>query len=301
MKLFLTGATGYIGGSVAVRLVADGHQVRGLARDRAKADALMVLGIEPVFGELDDEALLAREARAANGVVNTANADHLPSVRAMLAALEGTGKLLVHTSGSSVIGDDARGNVLSDAVFSEDSEFIVAPLKQARHALNQMVLAGAARGVCSVVICPTLIYGTGRGLNPNSIQIPFLVRQAREHGVARVVGSGVNQWSTVHIDDLAALYSLAVSNAAAGAFYFAEHGEVSYRALGEAIAARLGLGPVASIAAERAAEEWGEAKAYFTFGSNSRVRAVRARRELGWTPNSISVLDWIRADMPLES
>lgn len=299
MKLFITGAAGYIGGSIAARLVAQGHTVRGLLRDEAKAPALLACGIEPVIGSLDDEDVLAREAREADGVVNTANADHLASLQVMIAALEGSGKPLVHTSGSSVIGDDARGNWLSQSIFDEDTPFVVEPAKQARHALNGTVLAAAARGVRSVVVCPTLIYGVGTGLNPHSIQIPFLVEQARTHGAVRVVGKGLNRWSTVHIDDLTDLYLLALEKAPAGSFYFAENGEASFAAIGEAIAARLGMGPPESWLAESAAQKWGEARAYYTYGSNSRVRAKRARTELGWSPRHTSAISWIATEMPV--
>ena len=299
MKLFLTGASGYIGGSIAARLVAQGHTVRGLIRDETKVEALRACGIEPVIGTLDDHDVLAREASAADGVVNTANADHLPSLEVMIAALEGSGKVLVHTSGSSVIGDDARGLSLSQHVFDEHTPFVVAPAKQARHALNQTVLAAAGRGVRSVIVCPTLIYGMGTGLNRHSIQVPFLVKEAQANGVVRIVGKGLNRWSTVHMDDLAELYLLALEKAPAGAFYFAENGEASFAEIGEAIAARLGLGPVESMAAEDAAAQWGEARAFYTYGSNSRVRALRAHRELGWRPHHESVLAWIASDMPL--
>jgi nucleoside-diphosphate-sugar epimerase len=299
MKLFITGAAGYIGGSIAARLVAQGHTVRGLLRDESKASALLACGIEPVIGSLDDAQVLAREAREADGVINTANADHLPSLQTMIAALEGSGKPLIHTSGSSVVGDDAHGDHLSERVFDEDTPFVVAPGKQARHALNGTVLAAAARGVRTVVVCPTLIYGMGVGLNTHSIQIPFLVEQARAQGVVRVVGKGLNRWSTVHIDDLADLYLLALEKAPAGAFYFAENGEASFAEIGEAIAQRLGLGPVESLPAEEAAALWGPARAYYTYGSNSRVRAARARRELGWAPRHKSALAWIQMEMPL--
>jgi nucleoside-diphosphate-sugar epimerase len=299
MRVFVTGATGYIGGSIAARLVADGHTVRGLARDPAKSGRLGALGIEPVAGSLDDEDVLEREARAADGVVNAADADHLPSVQALLRSLEGSGKPLLHTSGSSVIADDARGDRVSDTIFDEDTPFIVAPAKRARHALNGAVLAAAARGVRAVVVCPTLIYGVGRGVQPHSIQIPFLVEQARARGAVRVVGRGLNRWSTVHIDDLAELYRLALENAPAGSFYFAESGESSFAEIGAAIAARLGLGPVEPLPAEEAAAAWGPARAYYTFGSNSRVRARRARRELGWAPRHGSALEWIGDQMPL--
>ena len=299
MRIFLTGATGYIGGSVAAGLIDAGHHVRGLVRDAGKAADLAARGIEPVVADLDDGAALTREARAADGVVSAANADHLPSVQALLAGLEGTGKPLLHTSGSSVIADDARGNVAGQAIYDETTPFVVHPGKRPRHALNQTLLAAAARGVRAMVVCPTLIYGRGRGLNPHSIQIPFLVRQAREHGVVRVVGLGLNRWSTVHIDDLVDLYRLALERGRAGAFYFAENGEASFAEIGAAIAARLKLGAVEPLAAESAAAQWGEARAFFTYGSNSRVRAVRARRELGWQPRHASVVAWIGSEMDL--
>src|SRR5262245_60871605 len=124
MKIFITGATGYIGGSVAAGLIEAGHHVLGLVRDGVKAKGLAARGIEPVMGDLEDGATLARAARAADAVVNAANSDHLPSVQALLAALEDTGKPLLHTSGSSVIGDDARGNVEGEAVYDETTSFV---------------------------------------------------------------------------------------------------------------------------------------------------------------------------------
>jgi nucleoside-diphosphate-sugar epimerase len=273
--------------------------VRGLVRNSEKAGLLRNFGIEPVPGSLDDADLLTREARQADGVVNTANSDHMPSVRAFVAALAGSGKQLVHTSGSSVIGDDARGNRVSEAIFDEDTPFVVAPAKQPRRDIDLMVLGAARSGVRSAVICPTIIYGIGRGANPQSVQIPFLADNARRHGFVQVVGQGVNRWSTVHIDDLAELYLLVLEKAPAGAFYFAENGETSFGEIGEAIAARLGLGPVQSLPAESAAEKWGESRAYYSFGSNSRVRAKRARRELGWAPRHASVISWILSELPV--
>lgn len=299
MNVFLTGATGYIGGSVAVRLKDARHSVRGLVRTPEKAELLAKSGIEPVVGSLEDVELLAREARKADGVVNTANADHLPSVSALITALSGTGKPLVHTSGSSVIGDDARGNRVAEAIFDEDTPFVVPPAKQHRHDIDLMVLRAAGSGVRSAVICPSKIYGTGRGANPHSVQIPFLADNARRLGFVQVIGQGVNRWSNVHIDDLADLYLLVLAKAPAGAFYFAESGEASFGEIGSAIAARLGLGPVRSLPAELAAEKWGESRAYYSFGSNSRVRARRARRELGWTPRHSSAIAWILSEMPL--
>lgn len=298
-SIFVTGAAGFIGGTVAMRLVDRGYRVRGLVRDPIKAQELAKTGVEPVVGNLDDAELLADEAHKSDGVINAASADHLPSIQALVRALERSGKPLLHTSGSSVIGDDARGNHLSDAIFDENTPLVVEPSKQPRRNIDLAVLGASKQGVRSVVICPSLIYGIGSGLNRQSIQIPFLVNQARVDGVARVVGKGLNRWSNVHIDDLADLYVLALEKAPAGSFYFAANGENSFAEIGQAIARRLELGEVKSWSAELAAEQWGKARAYYTFGSNSRVRAVRARTELGWTPHCTPLLSWIEQDMAL--
>lgn len=299
MNIFLTGASGFLGGTIAQALIAAGHRVRGLTRDATTADRLGALGIDPIIGDLDDVGLLAREARGADGVVNTANADHAPSVTAMLDALDGTGKAFVHTSGTSVVGDDARGNHRNEAVFDEDTPFVIAPLKQARRDLDLSVLRAADRGIRTIVVCPSLVYGLGRGLNPHSIQIPFLLADARSRGAVRVVGRGANVWSTVHVDDVADLYTRAIASAPAASFYFVENGESSFAEIGAALGARLSYGPVESIDADAAAALWGPARAYFTFGGNSRVRATRARRELAWRPRHASVIDWITHEMPL--
>ena len=299
MKIFITGAGGYIGGSVAMALLAAGHRVRGLTRNAASAQRLAETGIEPVLGSLDDADILTSEALASDGVINTASADHLGAAQALIAGLEGSSKPLLHTSGSSVIGDDARGSRRSETVFDEDTPLVVQPMKQPRRDLDLLVLGAAAQGIRSAVICPSNVYGTGKGLNPNSVQIPFLAANARTHGAVQVVGAGLNVWSNVHIDDLVNLYLLALEKAPSGAFYFAENGEASFGQIGAAIATRLGLPGVQSLDPEVAAQRWGEAKAYFSLGSNSRVSATRARRELDWKPRHTSVIDWIVNEMPV--
>jgi nucleoside-diphosphate-sugar epimerase len=297
MKIFITGASGYIGGTLALRLKAAGHTVRGLCRNEAKAEQLSRLGIAPVMGTLDDVELLADAARAADAVINAASSDHRPCVEALITALKGTGKVLIHTSGSSVIGDNAKGNSASDKVFSDYDELEVAPLKRARRDIDLMVLQAHTQGLRSMVICPSLIYGRGSGLNPDSVQIPTLARRAKESGAVKVIGKGLNLWSNVHLDDLADLYLLALEKGSAGSFYFAENGENSFGELGQAVSDRLKLGAVQSLDADVAAESWGAASAYFTFGGNSRVRAKRARIELGWQPSRPSALSWIEMEL----
>jgi len=298
MNIFVTGASGYIGGSVAMALLASGHRVRGLTRSAASAERLAKIGIDPVLGTLDDAGVLSRAASAADGVVNAASADHVGAVRALIDGLQGSSKPLLHTSGSSVIGDDARGQRRCDNIFDEDAPLVVDRSKQARRDLDLMVLGAAEHAIRSAVICPSLIYGAGRGLNPRSVQIPFLAANAREKGVVQIVGHGLNVWSNVHIDDVVDLYLLALTQAPAGAFYFAENGEASFGDIAGAIAKRLGLAGIQALPPEVAAERWGESMAYFTLGSNSRVRARRARRELAWVPRHASLIEWILTEMP---
>jgi len=290
MKIFITGASGYIGGSVAAGLMAAGHHVSGLARAQETAAALAMLGMTPVRGTLDDADVLARAARDADVTINAANAGHRAAVEAMLTALAGSGKTFLHTDGSSIVGTRARGELV-ETVFDEDTPFTPTPQRAPRVAIDAMVRRAAEHGVRSVVIAPSLIYGRGRGVNPHSIQVPWLIKVAKKFGVARHIGSGENRWANVHIDDVAALYALAIEKAPAGAFYFAENGEASMREMCAAVSRMLGFGGrTEGMTVAEAAAEWGEGPANDTMGSNSRVRARRARAELGWRPNGAALI-----------
>jgi len=292
MKVFCTGASGYIGGSVAAHLVAAGHQVTGLVRSQEKAEAVRTKGIQPLLGTLDDRERLAQAALAADVVVNAASADHEGAVTTLLGALVGTGKPFIHTSGSSIIGTRAKGQ-RSDAVFDESSAITPTPARAARVALNDRILSYRDQGCRPVIICPTLIYGLGHGVDPHSTQVPLLIALARKRGCAAHAGPGENIWSNVHMDDLLALYALAIEKAPPGAFFFAENGENSMREVCEAINRMLGYaGPPTAMSMEQATAEWGEGTAEDTMASNSRVRAVRAR-QLGWKPTARSLIEEI--------
>ncbi|MEO8136893.1 MAG: NAD-dependent epimerase/dehydratase family protein [Betaproteobacteria bacterium] len=296
MNVFITGAAGFIGGTIANRLLAAGHRVSGLVRNTEKADALAALGIAPIAGTLDDHDLLVREARAADAVINAANSDHRLAVEAMIEGLAGSGKPFLHTSGSSIVGDEAAGEP-TDAVYDEDHLPVPRPDKAARVAIDDHIRAAAGQGVRSAVLCNTLIYGHGRGLSRDSVQLPTLLARARRTGVMRHVGRGLNIWSNVHIDDVADAYLLALEKAAPGAFYFIENGEASYRDMTAAIARVLNLGDPQPWPIDEAIAELGVGKAVYSLGSNSRVRGLRARPLLGWTPRQPAVLDWIANGM----
>jgi nucleoside-diphosphate-sugar epimerase len=290
MRIFITGANGFIGGAVASTLVRHGHAVRGLVRHRVKADLVVAHGVDAVIGSLDDVALLQAEARMADAVVNAANSDHHGAVEALIAGLAGSGKPFIHTSGGSIVGDEAMGEP-SERIFDEDTPIEPHPDKVARVAIDRLVLN--APGIRSAVLCNGMIYGHALGPPAQSVQIPALVRQARASGVARYIGRGLNRWSNVHISDVAALYALAIAKAPAGAFMYVESGEEALGEVVRAIAVRLGLGAAQSWSAEEAIAAWGRRTAVFSLGSNSRVRGRRATELLGWTPRHRSITDWI--------
>jgi nucleoside-diphosphate-sugar epimerase len=294
MRIFLTGANGFIGGAVAAALVADGHAIRGLVRDKAKADLVAVHGVDPVIGSLDDAALLQAEAKASDGVVNAASSGHRGAVEALIVGLAHSGKPFIHTSGSSIVADKAMGEP-SDRIFHEDTPIEPEPERVARVAIDRLVLD--APGIRSVVLCNAMIYGNAMGAPAQSVQIPVLAQQARESGVARYIGRGLNRWSNVHIADVAALYALAIAKAPARSFMYVESGEEALGEVARAIAARLGLGAAQSWPAEQAIAAWGREKAIFSLGSNSRVRGKAATELLGWAPKHRSIKNWIAQEL----
>jgi nucleoside-diphosphate-sugar epimerase len=290
MKIFCTGVSGYIGGSIAVALAGAGHTVNGLVRSKDGAEGIRALGIEPIFGTLDDAERLDKAARWADVIVNAASADHEGAVDALLNALVGSNKQFIHTSGSSIVGTRAAGQRTED-IFDETTQYDPSPARADRVALNKKILSYAIRGLRPVVICPGLVYGKGLGMKRDSIQIPLLIAAAKMRRCAVHIGSGANVWSNVHIADLVELYSLAINLAPAGAFYFAENGEASMAEVCQAINQGMAIAaPPISISVAEASAEWGEGVANDTMGSNSRVRAVRARKELGWNPRCQSLI-----------
>jgi nucleoside-diphosphate-sugar epimerase len=297
LKIFVTGASGFIGGSIAAGLVRAGHRVRGLIRNPEHAAELERLGIEPVVGTLDDRALLVAQAQAADAVINAASSDHGAAVEALIEGLAGSGKPFLHTSGSSIVGDASGGEAGAARIYSEDALPEPTEDKAARVAIDRLVLEAAHKNIRSAALCNTLIYGHGAVAGSASVQLPRLVRQAQKSGVVRHVGSGGNIWSNVHIDDVVELYRLALEKTPAGTFYFVESGEASFRDMTAAIARAMKLGPAQDWPLKDAEQEWGYEMANYGLGSNSRVRGERARKLLGWQPQRTSVIEWIEREM----
>lgn len=281
MRVFVTGATGYVGRPVAEALRAAGHDVLGLARSEEAARRLEAAGCTALRGSLADADVLARGARetdatlhaAATGAADQAEVD-TGAVNALLDALAGSGKPFVYTSGIWVLG--ATG----DAVAGDDAPANAAAIVAWRPGVERTVVDAAARGVHGVVLRPGVVYGRGGG-TPGG----FLA-SGRKKGVVRYVGDGAQRWPLVHVDDLADLYVLALA-APAGTVLNAAGPSVPARAVAEAAARATGA----------RTESWPLEDARARLGVyadalalDQRVSAERARA-LGWTPSRPSVLD----------
>lgn len=292
MRILVTGAAGYIGGSLVEHLRDEGHAIIGLVRSEEKAEFLRRRGMNAVVASLSDGEVVATATREVDVVVNTAEADDADLVRNLVTPLEGTGKLLVHTSGSSIVADDARGAFASEVVFADDMPYTPMPHRVARIGVDHMVrVAGVSGGMRTAVICPTTIYGEGRGWKRDSTQIPLLVRKSIERGAGVFVGAGKPIWSNVYLGDVLGLYSLAIAKAPSASFFFAENGEASWVQVAEAISASLGFGgrtegwPLEDAVAAVGGVAW------VALATNCRVRATNARGLLGWAPNGPSLAE----------
>ena len=291
MKVFVTGATGYLGGSVSTKLLEKGHEVIGLARSAEAAVALKKRGIESLPGDINSYTPFVDVTKRVDAVINAANSDNAFVVHALLTGLRGTGKTLIQTSGSSVVGAYDNGEASEDT-FDEDTPFTPQPEKATRVAIDHAVLASAKENVRSIVIRPTLIYGRGVGVAATSIQLPKLIDVARKAGVPRHVGRGLNIWGHVHIADVADLYLLALEKAQAGSLFYAENGEANFKSVAQSIGRMLGLGDKTHDWPIGEAVEGLGPGAYLSFGSNSRVRGVQSRA-LGWQPKGRALFDEI--------
>lgn len=278
MKLFVTGATGYIGRVVTERLHAAGHRVIGLARSEESAQKLKSLGAEAVRGDLRDGAALESAAQNADGAIHlamemTAEAPALDrdAIDAILAGLGSSGKPFVYTSGVWVMGSTGGHTV------DENTPVNPTPLVAWRPAHERFVLT--ASGVRGVVIRPAMVYGRGGGI------VGTWVGDGRK-GAVRFVGTGENRWPFVHVDDLADLYVLAL-HAAPGSLYFAADGpSIPVKEIAERAAAGA---PVHAIPLEEARKTMGPLADALTL--DQLVSGRKAWKELGWAPKGRSIVE----------
>jgi nucleoside-diphosphate-sugar epimerase len=291
MRVFVTGATGFIGSAIVRELLTTGHQVLGLARSDASADALARLGVEAHRGELSDTDSLAAGARACEGVIHTAFITDWSTtpfevavetdrraVEAVAGALEGSGKPFVSTSVTVLLAPGRTGT-------EEDAPGSAAALRAASEATVQ---AAAGRGVrASVVRLAPSVHGAG-----DHVFVPRLIDIARRTGVSAFVGDGANRWPAVHRLDAARLFRLALEHAAPGVRLHgvAEEG-IPMRAIAETIGQGLGV-PVRGLTEDEARPHF-DWMAWFVALDNPTSSAL-TREALGWRPQEPELLTDMR-------
>ena len=283
MKVFLTGATGYIGSVVAEKLQARGHKVIGLARNQAAENKLREKGIEPLRGDLKDVESLKRGASESDAVIHTAFIFDFSDLdgsfkteKAVIAAfgevLANTNKPFIATSGALLLGDTREIEADEDYPYDQNSPF------HPRAESDQDVLKMSQEGVRSIVLRFPLVYGRG-----GSSGAQILIEQAKAACAANYVGDGANRVSAIHVEDAADLYVLALETSTAKGLYHASAETVSLKDLSEAIA-RLLETEAKSVSSGEAQKQFGPMSVFFTI--NSRLSAEKARRELHWEPKA---------------
>jgi nucleoside-diphosphate-sugar epimerase len=284
MRVFVTGATGFIGSAIVQNLMRAGHRVVGLARSHEAAAQLAGWGAEALRGDLTDTDSLVAGARASDGVIHTAFVHDFANfaacvetdrraVEAMVAALGGSGKPMVIASGTLMVAH-ARPATELDAPLS---------LEAPRAASEAMVLA-TDRGVRGAVVrlAPAVHDLTRAGL------ISPLVDVARATGVSAYVGDGENRWPATHRLDAADLFCLALEHAAPGTrLHAAAEAGIPMRTIAGTIGEGLGL-PVRSITAEQAMAQFGMFAAFVTL--DNPTSSALTRETLGWRPSRPDLL-----------
>src|ERR1700677_2663721 len=280
MKVFVTGATGFIGSAVVQELINAGHQVLGLARSDAGAQSLAAAGAQVHRGDLEDLDSLRSGAATADGVIHTAFIHDFSkfhenceidrrAIETLGDALTGSGRPLVITSGTGM------GNTVPGQPATEDYFNLNHPNPRKSSELAGLLVA--ERGVnVSVVRLPQVHDRDKQGL------VTYSIALARDKGISAYIGDGLNRWPAVHRLDAAPVYKLALEKGVAGARYHAVAEEgVTARAIAEAIGRGLKV-PVVSKSASEAADHFGWLGIFA--GMDMPASSVLTQQRLGWRP-----------------
>lgn len=287
MRVFVTGATGFIGSAIVQELLGAGHEVRGLVRSEKSAQALAAAGAQAHRGSLDDLDSLRRGAEASDGVIHTAFIHDFAAyeaagetdqraIKALGAALAGSSRPLLVTAG---LAGFAPGRPATE----DDRPAAMPRLSE------QTALALVPQGVRASVV---RLAASVHDHNDHGF-VPTLIAIAREKGVAAYLGEGLNRWPAVHRLDAARLYRLALERGTAGACYHGVADEgVTLRDIATLIGRHLNL-PVVSQSEDEAADHFGWMSRFV--GMDAPASSALTQQRLGWHPSQPSLLDDLNA------
>ncbi|KAL9567249.1 hypothetical protein ACKAV7_008491 [Fusarium commune] len=323
VKIFVTGATGYVGGDALFTLVKEHPEYNIAALVRNKEKGALVTSRYPsvrlVYGSLENFELLADEVFKADITCHWANCEDEMAAKAIAEGISrkhaDAPGFVIHLSGADIICfDDVNAGtcgIKRDRTFNdwEGIGEVTSLQDNAPHqGVDQTILGIAKKGGKTAIVCPPTIYGPGRGPgNKRSIQVPELVSHILRRGAAFTVKKGENIWNSVHVHDLSQLFLKLIEAAAQGGdpadwgekgFYFAESGDFNWKSVAERIAKEAkDRGLIQSLKVENLSPEdvniiWSYGA--FFWGTNSRSQAIRARKVVGWSPEGCGIF----ADIP---
>lgn len=294
MKVFVTGASGFVGRAVVKELIGAGHQVLGLARSEASADAIAAAGAEVLRGELEDLDSLRQGARESDGVIH-AGFVHDFSRFAEVCEID---RVAIETIGSTLAGS-GRPFIVTSGTALVSPGLLATEDKASNHDLTKFPrvseiagLSYADRGVRAMTI---RLSPSVHGKDDKHGFVPILIGTARQKGVSAYIGEGSNRWNAVHRLDAARLYRLALEKGQAGMRYHAVGDEaITVKSIAEAIGGHLNI-PVVSVSAQEAPEHFGW---FVNFASIDAPASSKVTQEsLGWQPVGPSLAEDLASDV----
>lgn len=288
MRVFIVGGTGLIGRHAASAITVAGHRVIGLARSDESAERLCSMGVEPILGDVDNHDALARGIEQADAVVFTAaiGVSENAVMEFILDRMDATQKSLIYCSGTGVLGERTFG-AWSENTFAEDDDFLPSRALIQRVSLERQVRSASSRGLArGIIVRPPAVWTHA---DPH-VLVTGVLDSVRKTGAACYIGQGLNMYSHVNAEDLGEVFRHSVESGRNGAVYHAVAGEVANRWIAETVS-RITGAPVKSIDIDEAINIWGKFQALVVFGVSSRSRSPNARREFGWAPQHVDMLE----------